>query len=806
MRAPLTWLRDYAPLEAEVDRLADTLSELGLVVDAVEHVGGGLGDVIVSRILDIRAHPNADRVRLVDVDAGGGEPLQIVCGAWNFAVGDLVPLAPVGAVLPGEFNISRAKMRGEWSNGMLCSPGELGLPVPVGTDDGLMILPAGLSTPGTPLIDALGLVPDVVFDLDISPNRPDALCMAGVARDLAAALGEPWAMPVVEPVPVDESLGRAPVVVDAGDLCPRFTATILEGVPKGPSPAWMARRLALAGMRPINAVVDVSNYVMLDVGQPNHPYDLERLGGQGILVRRGKAAEVLETLDGVERNLEESDCVICDADGTPVGVGGIMGGASAEIGPETRRVLLEAAWFMPMAIARTGKRLGLHSEARVRFERGVDPYIAPVAVERFISLLRGLDGGTGLRRGGVVDVQDAYSLPVPPQVSVRTARTNAMLGTTLTDDEVAGLIAPIGFTATRSEPGRHEVDVPSWRLECNREIDVIEEVARMWGYSRIERTIPPGAGSRTGGLTGRQRERRQIRRVLADAGFDEAWTSTFLAPGDLERAGLAPDAVEVENPLDRSESILRTSLLPGLLKAVKFNVDRQAGEVCLFEIGNAFALPQEGSGLATPDESEHLAVIVHLGEPAGGGASASEVEAVVRAWTWVAAALRVEGVHLDGGAVPSLHPTRGAHLIGSDGQPIGNVGEVDPAVAGAFGIESRVGYLTVSLDALTAEPRRAHRAQDVSRYPAADIDLAFVVNEDVPAASVYQTLRTASGEVLESLHLFDVYRGLGAGRRSLAFRLRFRASDRTLGETELASLRQKAIDAVAEDHRGELRA
>jgi phenylalanyl-tRNA synthetase beta chain len=804
MRAPLTWLRDYAPLDAEVDRLAAILSELGLVVDGVEHVGGDLGDVIVSRILEIKAHPNADRVRLVEVDTGGEEPLQIVCGAWNFAIGDLVPLAPVGAVLPGDFKISRAKMRGEWSNGMLCSPQELGLPVPAGTDDGLMILPAGLATPGTLLVDALGLVPDVVFDLDISPNRSDALCMAGVARDLAAALGEPWAMPTFEPVAVDEALGRAPVVIEAGELCPRFTATILEGVPEGPSPAWMARRLALAGMRPINAVVDVSNYIMLDVGQPNHPYDLERLGGQGILVRRGHAGEVLETLDGVERRLEESDCVISDAEGTPVGVGGIMGGASAEIGPATRRVLLEAAWFTPMAIARTGKRLGLHSEARVRFERGVDPQIAPHAVERFIALLGALAGGDGLRRGPVVDVQVRESLPLPPKVSVRTARVNAILGTGLSDDEVAGLIEPIGFRASRSEAGVHDVEVPSWRLECDREIDIIEEIARMWGYSRIERTIPPGAGSRTGGLTGRQRERRQVRRVLADAGFDEAWTTTFLAPGDLERAGLAPAAVEVENPLDRSESILRTALLPGLLKAVRFNIARQATEVCLFEIGNVFALPQ--GGRVTPDEAEHLAVVVHLGEPAGDPASAPEVEAVVRAWTWLAEALRVDGVRLEGAQIPSLHPTRGARLVGSEGRPIGSVGEVDPAVAGAFGIESRIGYLTVSLDALTAEPRRTRRARDVSRYPAADVDLAFAVDDQIPAAAVHDALRATGGDVLESVDLFDVYRGLGAGRRSLAFRLRFRAFDRTLEESELASLRQAEIDAVVDRFGAELRA
>jgi phenylalanyl-tRNA synthetase beta chain len=800
MRAPLHWLRDYAPLAADVDRLAATLSGLGLVVEGVEHVGGGLGDVIVARIAGIRNHPNADRMRLVDVDAGDGKTLQVVCGAWNFQEGDLVPLAPVGATLPGDFSISRAKKRGEWSNGMLCSPEELRLPVPPGSEGGLMILAPGLAPPGTLLVDALDLQPDVVFDLDVSPNRPDALCMAGVARDLAAALGEPWSAPRSESAgAVDESLGRAALSVDSGDLCPRFTATILEGVPQGPSPAWVARRLTLAGMRPINAVVDISNYVMLDLGQPNHAYDLDQLGGGGILVRRGTHGEVLETLDGVERALGADDCVICDADGVPVGVGGIMGGAQAEVAAETRRVLLEAAWFLPMAIARTGKRLGLHSEARVRFERGVDPQVAPAAVERFVSLLAAMPGGSGVRRGPTVDVQDQTAMPAPPTLQVRTGRTNSILGTDLSDDQIPQLIEPIGFATTPAGTGRHSVQVPSWRLDCSREIDVIEEIARMWGYDRIAPTLPAGARSHAGGLTDRQSLRRRVRQILSDTGFDEAWTTTFLAPGDLERSGLDPDAVEVENPLDRSESILRTALLPGLLKAVKFNVDRQAGEVCLYEIGTVFSPPSDGK--VTPEESEQLGVIVHLGD---GAAPEAAVAAAVRTWTSLEDALRLETSAVEPQALPGWHPTRCARLMGAGGV-LGGVGEVDPAVTASFGLTGRVGYLAASLDALADEPRRPSRALEVSRYPASDVDLAFVVPDDVPASAVRATLVAAGRDQIEGVVLFDVYRGVGSGRRSLAFRLRFRSHDHTLSEVELAALRQSAIDAVTSAHGGELR-
>jgi phenylalanyl-tRNA synthetase beta chain len=805
MRAPLSWLRDYAPLAADVDVLADTLSGLGLVVEGVERVGEGLEDLVVARVVAIRPHPDADRIRLVDVDAGGGDTRQVACGAWNFAVGDLVPLAPVGAVLPGGFEIGRRKMRGEWSEGMLCSAPELGLPEPEGAAGGLLVLPPGLAEPGVPLAAALDLRPDVVFDLDISANRPDALCMAGVARDLAAALGEPWAPPA-EPVPgpADPALGTAPIRVEAGDLCPRFTGTILEGVAAGPSPAWLARRLTLAGMRPISAVVDVSNYVMLDLGQPNHAYDLDALEGGGLLVRRGRPGETLVTLDEVQRSLQSDDCVICDAAGTPVGVGGIMGGSRAEIGPDTRRVLLEAAWFSPMAVARTGARLGLHSEARVRFERGVDPEIAVAAVERFVALLGTV--APALRRGPTVDVRDP-ALPTPTIVPVRTARVNAILGTDLADADVAGLLAPIGFAVAPEAEGIHRVRIPSWRLDAEREIDVIEEVARMWGYRRIQRTLPPGAPGGSGGLTSRQRDLRRVRDILAGAGFDEAWTTTFLAPGDLERAGLDPAAVEVENPLDQSESLLRPALLPGLLKAVKFNADRQAEQVCLFELGRVFE-PPAGDDIL-PDESEHLGVIV---APAltGDGAARRDgpAAAAVRTWQYLAEALQLKAPALAPAAVAGWHPARAARIIGAAGQPLGAVGEVDPDVGRAYGLRHRLGYLTVSVDALLAEPRLPPQAREVSRFPASDMDLAFLVPESVAAGAVRATLQAAGGDLLEAVWLFDVYRGeqVGPGRRSLAFRLRFRAADRTLDDTELAAVRQQAIDAVVDAHHAELRA
>ena len=791
MRAPLSWLRDYAPFDAPVEHLATVFSELGLVVDGVERVGDDLHGVEVVRILDIRPHPAADRIRLVDVDRGDGQALQIACGASNMAVGDLVPLATLGTVLPGGMEIARRKMRGEWSNGMLCAPDELGLPRVDGVD-GLLILPPGLAVPGTPLAEALDLRPDVVFDLDITANRPDALCMAGIARDLAAAMHLPFAFPDTAAPAVDATLPAAGVVVEDPDLCPRFTATVLTGVRVGPSPAWMVRRLTLAGMRPINNVVDVSNYVMLDLGQPNHAYDFERLSGGGIVVRRATKGEVVTTLDGAERTLEADDCLICDARSVPVGIAGIMGGADSETADTTTAVLLEAAYFAPMAIARTGTRLKLHSEARYRFERGIDTDIATRAVERFVGLLAA-SGCPQLRRGATVDARADDQLPTAPSVLLRTARVNSLLGTAIAEDAIAGLLEPIGFRTHRAGDGVFSVEVPSWRPDSSREIDVIEEVARLHGYRRIERTVP--AGVRTAaGLTEYQRQRRRVRDILAGAGLSEAWTTTFLAPGDLERAGLSAHAVEIENPLDRSESILRTSLLPGLLKALRFNADRQEPAVRLFEVGRVFEPPAGDTVL--PEEIETLAAVA-----AGPGVDG---RLAARIWGVLADALRLEGVDLSAEAVPGLHPGRSARIVGPDG-PLGVLGEVDADVSGAYGVPGRVAWLSVDLPHLLGLPRRSGQALPVSRYPASDIDLAFVVAEREPAATVAATIAGAAGELLESVRLFDVYRGLGEQRRSLAFRLRFRSHERTLTDAELATVRAAVIEAVAAAHGGELR-
>ncbi|MEA2932363.1 MAG: phenylalanyl-tRNA synthetase beta chain, partial [Actinomycetota bacterium] len=705
MRVPLSWLRDFAPFGDDVDDLAASLSELGLVVEGVERVGEGLDGVVVARVVATRAHPDADKVQLVDVDAGdedGGPTRQIVCGAFNFGPGDLVPLATIGARLPNGLQIARRKVRGQWSEGMLCSASELGI-----ADDhaGILIVEAEGAVPGMPLADALGIRPDAVFDLDITPNRPDALSVAGVARDLAAHYGLAFALPYPPPLPADKADTPATVVVDAPDLSARFTGTVITGITVGPSPAWLAGRLTMAGMRPINNVVDVSNHVMLELGQPNHAYDLDHLPGGGLLVRRGRPGETIVTLDGVERRVGPDDCLICDAEGTPVGVGGVMGGASSEISDATTTVLLESAWFRPEAIARTSKRLGLRSEASVRFERGVDPEGVHRAAARFVELISAMTPGARIV-GGTVDVTDRDQLPPPVTVPLRTARVNAILGTDLSSEQVRGYLAPIGFVAGASADGDGDgtfpVTIPTWRPDSEREIDVIEEVARHHGYSRIPRTRPPVLT--VGHLNAYQRDRRLVADVLVGAGLSEAWATSFLAPDDLARSGLPPDAVEVENPLAAEESILRPSLLPGLLKALVTNANHRRPDVRLFEIGHVFLRPRAGERL--PGEPEHLAVVL------GGGGAAE----AVRTWRALARGLRFDDVRLQASTRPGLHPTRTADLVvgppmsgppmGRETMVVGAVGEVDPGVLAAHQLDGPVGWVQVDLGLLLRDAPR----------------------------------------------------------------------------------------------------
>ncbi len=785
MKVLLSWLREFAPVEGDPVALGETMSDLGMAVESIEHLGQGLDGVVVARVLGLRPHPNADRIQLVDVDAGDGEALQICCGAFNMGVGDLVPLATLGTTMPSGLTIERRKLRGEWSNGMLCSGAELAL----GDDHAGILILAGDLTPGTDLGEALGVDADVLYDLEINPNRPDAMSVAGVARDLAARLGVPFHLPVPDVAELDATLdGRASVDIVAPDLCGRFHLCLLDRVSVGSSPAWIANRLTALGMRPINSVVDVSNYVMLELGQPNHTYDLAKVPGGALRVRWARPGERILTLDGVERELDAGDGVIADGDDVAIGIAGVMGGASTEISVDTTEVLLEMAWWQPLAIARSSKRLGLRSEASARFERGTDPEVVELASRRFAELL----APSGVRLlGGRVDARG--QLPAPAVIRVRTDRVNRLLGTELGPAEVRDQLEPIEL---RCEPTDDddvlEVHVPTFRPDTQTETDVIEEVARHYGYGNIPRSVP--TSFRIGRLSGRQTDRRMLRQVLTGLGVDEAMPLPFLAPGDLEAVAVESRAVTLTNPLVAEESVLRTSLRPGLLKAVAYNHSHRNERVRLFEIGKVFLPSLPGEVL--PDEREALAVVL----------AGSEAGDAVEVWRVLADALAVADVGIEQVAVEGLHPGRSGELS-AGGQVVGVVGELDPGVLARLGIAGRVALVEVDLDQLLAVPHGDRPYRPVSRYPSNDIDLAFEVDESVPAAAVEGAIRAAAGERLADLRLFDVFRGpsLPEGTRSLAFGLRLQAPDRTLTDDEVGELRAQVIAAVESELPARLR-
>jgi len=823
MKAPLSWLREFVDLPESLEEIRAALDDLGLVVEGIEHVGEGLEDVIVARVDEIHAIDGADRIRRIVVDAGDG-PLEIVCGAWNFHVGDHVPLAPVGAVLPGNFAIARRSMRGVVSHGMLCSARELRLSE---DHEGLMVLD-GMIEPrvGERLVVALGIEPDVVFDLSIEGNRPDAWSIAGVARDLAARFKRPLTEPVLAtPNPGSSSSAVAGGVIEAPDLCGRLTVSVLRNVRVVASPTWVANRLERAGMRPISNVVDASNLVMLELGQPTHPYDAEKVAGRTLRVRRARPGESLVTLDGVTRALAKpgrglgdtgEDCVIADGDDRVLGLAGIMGGATSEISESTTQVLVEAAYFDPMTIARSSKRHGLRSEASNRFERGVDPELALRAVARFVAILT--ESVPDLEWvGAPIDVRGV--VPTPSTVVVRSDDVERSLGTALPEITVVADLRALGFTVVKSDDDL-VVTAPSSRPDIRTgaagRADVIEEVARVWGYRRLARHTP--TWPQPGGMTERQRLRRLIRAVVVDAGTVEAWTPSLGSESafNLTHEGWSP--VRITNPLAHEESILRPTMITGLVSAWGRNVDRGFLDVRLSEIGVVFTHPNDtdrarrtrgGAGgaadLELPRENERLTVVL--------GHRNDDATSAVTLWSMVANRLGLANVLVRStdGLASGLHPTRAATLVErANGVVVGVVGEVDPhLIESLTGLQGRrLGLLDLDLDVLLDSEvvsRRSSLASVPSRYPSAVIDLAFVTPQSVHAVDLGRDLAAAS-PLVESVTLFDVYHGatLAPGTRSLAYTVRLSAPDRTLSEGEVGGARE-ALIAVGAGHGAILR-
>jgi phenylalanyl-tRNA synthetase beta chain len=790
MLVPLSWLREYCAVRLPVEDLAELMTMHGLPIERIVRPWEGLAGIRVARVLDVRDHPKADRLCLARIDAGGDER-EVVVGVRNMGPGDLVPYAPPGATLPGfEGALERREIRGVASDGMLCSSKELGISA---DHTAILVLSDGVE-PGADLKEILGL-DEAVLDVEVLANRSDLLSIVGVAREVAAMTGEDLGLPDTS---VDESLeptaDAAGVEIADREKCPRYLARVIRGVTAESSPLQVQVRLAAAGMRPRWNVVDATNYVMLEMGQPLHPFDLHRLAGPRIVVRRAEEGERLVTIDGVERTFTEDDLLIADVE-RAVAVAGVMGGSDTEVGEGTADVLLESAWFQPASVFRTSRRLGLRTEASMRFDRGVDPEGVGPAADRASALISAWSGGTVLAR--TVEVGE---VPARRSVAVRPARASMLLGVEVLSAEVREALGRLRIPAVEEED-RVVAEVPAHRVDIEREVDLIEEVGRVVGYGRVPSTLP---GIRqAGGLSGAQRQRRRIADLLAGAGLWEAQSFSFASASDLEVVPERPP-VRMANPISGDDAYLQTSLLPGLLRAAQRNVAHRRTSVRLFEVGVTFI-----AGDPVPVEEERVAALLT-------GPAAEAWPADRRAHDFLDAKGILEHLlHGIGADAWSLgqplgrpwHPGRSARVVLA-GESVGELGEIHPRVAEAFDLPGRVAAFELRVGPLVAEAGVEATYLDVSRYPPVHRDVAFLVDGDVPVGAVRTALVQAAGDLLDRALLFDVFEGgpLPAEKRSLAFSLDFRALDRTLTDEEADRRVQAIADRLAADFGAELRA
>ena len=760
MRVPVSWLRDYVPVEMPLLELAERLSVSVAEVEGIERRGvadadGNLDRFRVGKVLEAEKHPNADRLQLCKVDVGEGEARSIVCGAWNFGAGATVAVALPGAVLPNGVELERRTVRGEVSDGMILAEDELAL----GADhSGIIVLPE--SEPGTPLADILPLVEDILL-VESTGNRPDLLSIYGLAREVAALYELPLSPPPGSPPPQQED-EPVDVQVEDYDGCPRYVGRLFREAAIGPSPVWMKTRLQDAGMRPISNIVDVTNYVMLALGNPLHAFDFAKLAGGRIVVRRARPGERIRTLDGVERDLAPDDLMIADAE-RAVALAGIMGGEETEISGGTTEVLLEAANFEPYGIFHTSERLHLRTEGSNRWEKGVDPYLAGHAADLATELIAQL---TGARWTGSTDVQG--QLPERPVVRYRPERADEVNGIDTPAGEQHALLGRLGF-----DRDDERVVVPTWRArDVTREIDVVEEISR-FRLDGVPFTLPLRRAM-FGALTRDQQLRRRVEDVLAGLGVAETYTPS------LRLDDPDPHALRLPEPISAEFSTLRTTLIPSLVEAVKRNIDAGAEAIALFEIAHVYP-PSDG----LPPERERVAGIVEGDFLRAKGA----VEALYRA-------LKAEPT-FEQARHELLHPGKAARLAE------GWVGELHPAL-----LEGTWGVFELDLESLVGASREPITYQDVVSFPAVRQDLAFAVPEEVSAGGLVQTIREAAGPDLREVRVFDVFRGdqVGRGRKSIALRVAFQADDRTLTDEDAAGLRERIVAAVAERLGGELRA
>jgi len=797
MLLPINWVKDYVEIDVNSKKLAEMLTMTGSKAEEVIVLREDVSNVVVGKILSVEPHPNADKLLICKVDVGK-EIIQVVTGAKNVAAGQLVPVALHGAKLPGGITIKRGKLRGVESQGMMCSGQELELKdsdYPGAEVNGILILQEDYPV-GMDIKEALDLGGEVI-DFEITSNRPDCLSVVGMAREIAVTTGKKWSMPdiIVKPG-IGKVEDELQVEVENTELCPRYLARVVKDVKIQPSPQWMRRRLAAAGVRPINNIVDITNYVMLELGQPMHAFDLDKVDGRKIIVRNARSGEILTTLDDKERELTPDMLVIADVN-KPIALAGVMGGANSEITSNTKQIVFESALFNGASVRSTSKKLGLRSESSSRFEKGLDINMALTAMERAVQLVQELKAGTVV--DGYIDVLNAST--EKRSLTVKWSKINQLLGLNLPADKIAEILTSLGLEV--SVNGEYMTTViPTYRNDIESLADLAEEVARIYGYDNIPLTFMEGSAAK-GSRTAKQKLIRQIKNTLTGMGMYEAITFSFASPNVYETIGMTdpadyPKVVRISNPLGEDQSIMRTTMLPSLLEVLSHNYNRRIENCSIFEINPVF-IPKTVPLTDLPDEVLTLAM-GEYGEDVDFYTLKGKIEVLI-------ALLGLEGRIAFMPAVhPALHPGRTAKVL-LDEKQVGIFGQIHPKTAEVYETDTGTVLGELNLQILLDEARIDRQYQPLPRYPAVTRDLAVIVGKKVQAAQIVELIRKAGGKILEDVRLFDIYEGsqIPEGHKSMAYSLSFRASDRTLKDEEVNEAHENIIKMLEKEFGAKLR-
>lgn len=806
MLVSYNWLKDYVDLSnISPEALAEKITRSGIEVDAIHVRNEGITNVVVGKVLEVVQHPNADKLSVCQVDIGEEEPSQIVCGAPNVAAGQKVAVAKPGARLPNGLKIKKAKLRGEVSNGMICSLQELGIEsklVPKEYAEGIFVFPEQTEI-GIDALEELGLN-DTVLEFDLTPNRSDALSMIGVAYEVAAILNQQVKKPTNSISETDEkATDYVSVSIDSEEDCPYYTSFIIKDVKIAPSPLWLANRLVAAGIRPINNVVDITNYVLLEYGQPLHAFDYDRIGSKQIVVRRAKQNEKIQTLDGEERTLSEEMLAITNGH-EPIAVAGVMGGASSEVQDDTTTVLLEAAYFNGERVRIASKQLGLRSEASTRFEKGVARNRVYEAGLRAVALLEELAGGRV-----VAGTSEAGQRNVPlKKIEISSEKINDVLGTTISNQTIGEIFERLQFDYKVND-NQFVVTIPTRRPDLSIPEDLIEEVARLYGYDDIPVTLPIGE-SQPGGLTREQANRRKVKQYLEGAGLYQAITYSLTTEAKNRMFGFDSRLkdVRLSMPMSEERAVLRTTLLPGLLEAVQYNLNRQQANIALFEMASVY-LSEEEKLTNLPKEEEYLAAVftgAWLENKWQGETKNVDFFVVKGVLEGMFSILGLsEKVTFTQGKREGMHPGRTA-ILSLNEQEIGFVGQIHPTLQAKLDLQETYVF-ELSLEKVFAQVAEDIYYELLPKYPSVTRDIALVVDETISAGTLQNTIKETGGELLKDVHVFDVYVGehLPEGKKSIAFSLLYLNPEQTLTEEEVGAVHDRIVQALKERHQAELR-